>query len=40
MAIQPKDLIERTGLPNGTVQQVLHWLKKQKMVTGEPEPTA
>jgi len=37
--IQTKDLIERTGLPNGTVQQVLHWLKKQKMVTGEPETT-
>ena len=35
--IQAKDVMDSTGLPHGTVQQILHWLRKQKLVVGEPE---
>ena len=35
--IQAKDVMDLTGLPHGTVQQILHWLRKQKLVNGEPE---
>ncbi len=34
--VQSKDVMERTGLPHGTVQQILHWLRKQQWITGEP----
>jgi hypothetical protein len=36
-AVQAKDIMEKTGLPHGTVQQVLHWLRDRKIVTAEPE---
>jgi hypothetical protein len=35
--VQAKNVMEATGLPHGTVQQVLHWLRKRKLITGEPE---
>ena len=35
--IQSKEVMDQTGLPHGTVQQILHWLRKQKLVSGEPE---
>jgi hypothetical protein len=35
--LQAKDVMEKTGLPHGTVQQILHWLRKRKLVIGEPE---
>ena len=35
--IQAKDIMEKTGLPHGTVQQILHWLRNRKLITGEPE---
>jgi hypothetical protein len=27
----------KSGLPHGSVQQILHWLRKQKLIVGEPE---
>jgi hypothetical protein len=35
--ITSKELMARTGLVHGAVQQILHWLRKQNMVKGEPE---
>lgn len=35
--IQAKDVMEATGFPHGTVQQILHWLRHRKLITGEPE---
>ena len=35
--VQSKDVMDTTGLPHGTVQQILHWLRKQGLVSGEPE---
>ena len=35
--VQSKEVMDQTGLPHGTVQQILHWLRKQKLVSGEPE---
>lgn len=35
--VQSKDIMDKTGLPHGTVQQILHWLRNRKLITGEPE---
>lgn len=35
--IHSKDLMDVTGLTHGTVQQILNWLRKQNMISGEPE---
>lgn len=32
-----KAIREKSGLPHGSVMQILHWLRKQKLITGEPE---
>lgn len=29
---------EKTKLAHGSVMQILHWLRKQKLITGAPEP--
>ena len=34
-----KDVRAKSGLAHGSVQQVLHWLRAQKLITGEPETT-
>lgn len=34
-----KDVRAKSNLPHGSVQQVLHWLRAQKLITGEPETT-
>lgn len=33
--VQSKELLTRTGLPHGTVQQILRWLRDRKMVSAE-----
>jgi hypothetical protein len=35
--IQAADVLTKTGLPHGTVQQILHWLRTRKLVKGMPE---
>ena len=32
-----KVLREKSKLPHGSVMQVLHWLRKQKLIVGEPD---
>jgi hypothetical protein len=32
-----KVIRSKSGLPHGSVQQILHWLRKQKLIHGEPE---
>ncbi len=34
--IQSKELLTKTELPHGTVQQILHWLRDHKLISGEP----
>lgn len=34
--VQSKDILTKTGLPHGTVQQILHWLRERQLVLGAP----
>lgn len=34
------DIREKSKLPHGSVMQILHWLRKQKLVIGTPESTS
>lgn len=31
---------EKSKLPHGSVMQILHWLRKQRLITGAPETSA
>lgn len=35
--ILAKDIMDKTGIAHGSVQQILHWLKSRKFISGEPE---